>query len=163
MYWTILVTLKTFLTYESSIQHVNKGICTEWSIRLLQNLLNSTNIHTHHNNYKHMHVSIVSKIAINMLLTRWHSLNWLHPYLPIVHRMYGEKYFQWKSSHPPALSFFYPSCHQKRRRSLKEGHFIQLSLSSYWRRQGGRKETEWEGGGSSMCVAHLCKIGGETE
>lgn len=70
------------------------------------------------------------------------------------------------NENPHTLSLFYPSCYQNGRRSLKEGHFIQLSLSSHWRRQGGRKETEWEGGRkvvTACAFVHICARDGDKE
>lgn len=86
----------------------------------------------------------------------------LHPSLPIVHRVYDEKLFQWKSSHHPcslSLSLFlYPSCYQNRRRSLKEGHFIQLS-TVVTRNETGREKWESgrEVGAACICVwVYIC-------
>lgn len=136
------------------------------SAYLLPNSLDSTNTQplqqlqtdTHTHACKHtasiliLPYSAHSKI-INRLLTREHSLKRLHPCLPIVHRVYCEKYISMKMLTP---SLSYSSCYQNGRRSLKEGHFIQLSLSSYWRRQGGRKETEWEGGREVVAACVFC-------
>lgn len=47
-----------------------------------------------------------------------------------------------------SVCIWYQPCYQNSGRSLQEGRFIQLSLASYWRRQGGRKTDEWEGGGA---------------
>lgn len=110
--------------------------------------------HTHACKYASFYLNAYSALIniINRLLTRWHSLKRLHSCLPIVQCTVKNVFNENPHTLFLFLFLFYPSCYQNSRRSLQEGHFIQLSLSSYWRRQGGRKEAEWEGGGSCMCV-----------
>lgn len=89
----------------------------------------------------------------NRLLTRWHWLKRLHSHLPIVHRAYGKKCFQWKPSHP--LSFFTPPA----TRTVGGVYRKVISFSSHCRHTEGDGEGKSRRSGREVVAACVCGWG----